>query len=100
MNDFRVRVLISIQSALLGLVTPNLRGVAVAAHEPSIRLRFVFENDPSDDDRENVSLAETYVIADFEDFVSVEAICGWVPVSKPLRLEAGEEGVYMRKESD
>ncbi|WP_308797711.1 hypothetical protein [Agromyces silvae] len=95
-----MRVLLSVQGALLGLVTPNLRGVAVAARKPTIRLRFIFENDPSEDDRENVALAETYVIADFEDFVTVEADCEWVPMTTRLQLQDGEEGVYMRKESD
>lgn len=61
-------------------------------------MRFIFENDPSDDDREDVSLVETYVIADFEDSVSVDAVWVWLPAPFPRDLEAGEEWVYMRKE--
>ncbi|WP_308797701.1 hypothetical protein [Agromyces silvae] len=100
MMSFRVRVLLSVQRAMWDLVTPNLRAVAVAAQEPNIRLRFMFENDPSEDDHENVSLAETYVIADFEDSVSVDATCVWLPVPVSRDLDIGEEWVYMRKESD
>jgi hypothetical protein len=99
MSDFRVRVLLSIQRALWDLVTPNLRAVAVTAREPHIHLRFMFENEPDDDDREDTSLAETYVIADFEDSVSIETDCVWLPVSLPRDVEPGEEWVYLRKES-
>lgn len=98
--DFRVQVLLSVSRALWDLVTPGLRAVTVAAREPSIRIRFIFEDEPTDDDREDASLAETYVIADFDDSVSVSATCSWLPAGVPRDLEAGEEWVYRRKEPD
>ena len=57
--EFRANVLLSLQSSLWGLVTPNLRGVAVRADYPLVTARFIFENYPAEDDFQNVSEAET-----------------------------------------
>ncbi|GAA5001091.1 hypothetical protein [Actinopolymorpha pittospori] len=97
--DFRVSVLLSVQRGLWDIVTPNLRGVAVLARYPDVVVRFLFEDDPGEEDRENVSEAETYVMADFLDEVSVAAQAEWVPASLPRELKSGEEWVYLRKES-
>jgi hypothetical protein len=96
--EFRVRVLLSLQRALWDLVGPSLRGVKVAIEYPAVTARFLFENEPTDDDREDVSLAETYVMADFLDDVSVEFTAEWVPLSESRDVLAGEEWVYLRKE--
>ncbi|TFF12829.1 hypothetical protein [Cellulosimicrobium funkei] len=96
--DFRVRALLSIQRAIWELVTPNLRGIAIACSYPAISARFLFENRPTEEDCENVSLAETYSIADFGDEVVIEFAPVWLPCSMSRALEPGEEWVYLRKE--
>ncbi|MGW8567144.1 hypothetical protein [Isoptericola sp. NPDC055881] len=48
--------------------------------------RFLFENDPTDDDLEDVSLAETHVIADFHEDVRVEFTAAWSSVSESRDL--------------
>lgn len=97
--DFRISALQSLQSALWDVVTPNLRGVAVRIEYPMIHARFLFENEPTEDDRENVSEAETYAIADFHENIEVVFEPVEVPVSEPRELEAGEQWVYLRKEA-
>lgn len=97
--EFRTSVLLSLQRALWDVVTPNLRGVAVRADHPRITARFLFEGEPSEDDRENVSLAETYAIADFSTEVEIEFTPVQVPVAEPRDLHPGEHWVYLRKEA-
>lgn len=97
--DFRVTVLLSVQRALWDLVTPGLRGVAVLARHPEVAIRFLFDAEPSEEDRENVSEAETLVIADFLDDVVVAAHAECVPTTVARDLKPGEEWVYLRKES-
>ena len=47
-------------------------------------------------DRENMSEAETYAIADFTEDVPVSFEAVWVPASEPRELMTGEEWVYLR----
>lgn len=96
--EFRVSVLLSIQRSLWDLVTPNLRAVAVKAEAPVVAARFIFENDPTEEDRENVSEAETSTIADFHEDVVVTFSPVWIPATEPRDLEASEHWVYLRKE--
>jgi hypothetical protein len=72
--EFRVSVLLSLQRALWDLVGPNLRGVAATFDYPVVTARFLFENDPTEEDLEDVSLAETHTIADFPEDVSVDFV--------------------------
>lgn len=97
--DFRISALLSLHRSLWDLVTPNLRGVAVQIEHLRVNARFLFENDPTDDDRENVSEAETYAIADFNEDIEVVFVSTWVPISEPRDLVPGEEWIYLRKES-
>jgi len=97
--DFRVTVLLSVQRALWDLVTPGLMGVAVLARYPEVAVRFLFDAEPSEEDRENVSEAETLVIADFLDDVVVAAHAECVRATVARDLKPGEEWVYLRKES-
>lgn len=56
----------SIQRALLGHVTPNLRAVGVNLEENTKSvLTFYYDQEPSEDEQELASLADTEFIADF-----------------------------------
>ncbi len=68
--EMRVRVLLSMQRALLGAVTPALRGVAVTWNEHRISARFVY--DASGDYVDLVQETETQVLADFDDDVTTD----------------------------
>ncbi|MEU4454559.1 hypothetical protein AB0F44_24725 [Nocardioides sp. NPDC023903] len=97
--DFRVSVLLSMQRALWDLVTPNLRGVAIRIAPVRVEARFLLENEPTDEDLENISEAETAMMADVRNDVAVSFTASWVPNSLPRDLEQSEEWVYLRKES-
>lgn len=61
----RCEVLLSLQRALLGEVTPNLRAVTVAFTGDSIHFEAFFDGPIGDEEREAMSLVETEVLADF-----------------------------------
>jgi len=65
-GELRTRLLLSMQRALLGAVTPNLRCVYVRLADKKIYSVFVYEKEPSVVERDAASLAGTEVIADFE----------------------------------
>lgn len=94
----RAAVLLSMQQALRGLVTPGLRAVAVRWDGGVIAARFLFDHDPGEEDRADLSLAETRVVADFTPEHAVEFTANWLPRPMALLLNEGEEWVYLRKE--
>lgn len=53
-EQLRTRVLLSIQRALLGMVTPSLRGVAVTWGDSAINARFIYDADDRAQSRELV----------------------------------------------
>lgn len=95
--SFRVEVLLSLQRALWGMVTPALRGVAVQIDYPRIVIRFVYATQVPDA-AEISDDVEAYVSADFLPPVSVESTTVVQDVGIPLQLEAGEEWVFLRRE--
>jgi len=70
------KVLLSVQRALLGTVGPNLRGVAAAWDGDEVRVVCYFHGPISDVDREEMSVAETEVMADFLDIDMPEKMNG------------------------
>ena len=84
------------QRALWDTVSAGLRAVAVRISDHSIDARFLFDHEPDDDDREDVSLAETSVIADFPAEVKITFRVDSSP--GPRTLSAGEQWVFLRKE--
>lgn len=97
-KDLRVSVLLSMQRALWDVVTPGLRGVSVAHQDGGIAARFLFDHEPTDDDREDVSLAETSLFTDFPDGFDVTFSAARVPVAEQRALLDGEYWVFLRKE--
>jgi hypothetical protein len=96
--DLRASVLLAAQRALWDLVTPNLRGVAVLVTPSRVVARFVFEDNPSELDEENVSEAETELMADVPFGVEVMAVAEASPPPRQRVLRPGEEWVYLRQE--
>ncbi|MFC8798498.1 hypothetical protein ACFT2C_12260 [Promicromonospora sp. NPDC057138] len=94
----RATVLLSLQRALWDVVTPGLRGVTVRIGESTIEGRMIYDHGPDATDREDCSLAETYVIADFPADVAVSLDAVAVVPPDERMLLAGEEWVYLRKE--
>jgi hypothetical protein len=97
--DMRTGVLLSMMRALWEQVTADLRGVAVShegsEQQGSIGARFLYEGEIGELQATCVSLAETYVIADFPPAVSV--VFEAVP-NAARDLLPGEGWVYLRWE--
>lgn len=91
------RLKLSIQSALLGAITANMRNIAIDINENKIILYFFINGEISDDDRENISIIETEIIADFEDEFDIESIIKRIDSPELIVLERGYS-VFQRKE--
>ena len=65
MSYNRVTLLLSIQGALLGSVTPNLRMVTAEGDDEEIRLIFYYDGEISEDDYEMADIAATEIISNF-----------------------------------
>jgi|SRR5687767_4055921 hypothetical protein len=73
--DLRVQVLLSIQRALVGTVTPNLRLVVCSWSDSAIEIRAIYDGPPTPDEVEEMSIVETNVIADFPSSMSIQVRC-------------------------
>ncbi len=65
--EIRVRLLLSVQRALLGIVPASLREVACGWDCTEVKLRFVFDGEIDPDDYEAAQIVGTEVIADFSE---------------------------------
>jgi hypothetical protein len=93
----RCEVLLSLQRALLGEVTPNLRAVTVNYDDTSIHFEAFFDGAISDDEREGMSLVETEVLADFPAVHKVTHEV--IRMDAPAMIPKDRIWVYFRKES-
>ena len=95
--ELRYEVLIAFQSALLGMVTPNLRGVSVNWNTNHIGGLFIYDGEISEKEIEIVSDVEGEVVSHFLnhtiELVSKEG-------SRPIELDHFSIGdwVYRRFE--
>ena len=85
-----------LQVALLGEVSPALRGVAFGTGDRDIRIAFYFDGPVSEEDRESASCVVTEVIAAVpEDFNVSEEV---IRIDVPGRLPDSEAWAYRRRE--
>lgn len=98
--DLRRLVLLSLQRALLGMVTPDLRAVEVWVDGRRVRGRFAYDGDIDEAREELVREIETLVIADLEDDVIVEFDAEAVPVPEPVAFVRGSDYCYLRREAE
>ncbi|WHP32245.1 hypothetical protein QMG90_04745 [Trabulsiella odontotermitis] len=96
-SDLSSYVRLSLQRALLGNVTPNIRAVVVELKNKNISLLFYFDGEPNDDDEELVSVVETEVIADFDEDFVIEAIATRLDYPQPIKNTNGML-VFLRNE--
>lgn len=77
--QLRVQPLLSIQRALLGEVTPNIRVVTAQIDSSTITLRWLIDGEISENLRCDLSVVGTEVVADFakheivEEFIRCDA---------------------------
>ena len=96
--EYIKRLKLSMQSALLGAVSENMRNITVDICGNKILLCFFIDGEVRDDDKENISIIETEVIADFEDDFDIETIIKSIDCPEPIILSQGYS-VFQRKEN-
>lgn len=99
MNEIEIRnlLLVSIQRALLGMIYPSIRGIAVGFEGlEKLKVIYYLDREPIEDDYENISEVVGEVCADI-DFEEVEEICVCAKESFS-KLDNLVSWVYIRKE--
>jgi hypothetical protein len=91
----------SIQRALLGAITPNLRGVACGVDSRLISIDFFFDGPFSEDDHERCEVVASEVISDFTDFPDLKISTNVLeyPAPQPMKTKEGNFWVYERFEA-
>jgi hypothetical protein len=96
MNIEPGELILSANRALWGVVTPNLRRVAIHCEEKLITLSFFYDNKISDAEEELALDAVAEVIADFPDDFDIKDEL--VQIAFPNRLSDKGYTVYHRHE--
>jgi hypothetical protein len=96
--ELRQRVLLSMQRALLGEVTPDLRGVTAGWDTTRLDAIFVYDGVVTELVTEAVAVIETQVIADFFPELAVRFVAVRSPVPSDLNHFARRAWVYRRRE--
>jgi hypothetical protein len=95
--EIRRKLLLRFQTALLGMITPALRGVAVSWTDRTIVGRLLFDSDVADNEFECASDVEAEVAAAFPDHeVGIKAET--YPHPRPMIERGLDAWVYRRKE--
>ncbi len=83
--ELRGRVLLCLQTSLLGMVDSNLRAVTADWDPHTIRVRMYFDGEVTEAQMETASDIEGEVMASFPGFkVSVQAHCAPIAVKPPM----------------
>lgn len=90
-------ILLSIQHALLGKVTPNLRAVFVTIENEIIHYFFYYNSALSEEEEELASLADTEIIADFP-LPEYKTDCTVIVLPYPNEIVQRGSCAYMRYE--
>jgi hypothetical protein len=97
-TDFNNYFKLSIQRALLGNVTENMRAIMAELSENNIKLFFYYDGEVHENDEETVSEIETEVIADFDEDCNFDVNIIRLDYPNPIKKSSGF-CVYLRKES-
>jgi hypothetical protein len=89
---------LSVQAALLGHITPNLRAVYVQNKDDINRLVFYYDNPPSEDEQELASLADTEFIS--HSSYDYETACDVLTLPYPAWIPKDGVCVYLRYEGE
>ena len=95
--ELRIRVLLTMQSALLGAIGRNVRAVVCQWDFDSIHVRSIFDGEISIADNELMDDVEVEVISHFPD-AAVSVGCVRDDAPGRIYLEEGEVYVYRRFE--
>ena len=96
-NELRIKVLLSLQVALLGEITHNIRGITCVWNISLITIHCYFQGEINADDKESMECVETEIIADFTEH-EVNLECKRLDLPKPLNPHTLSAWVYRRRE--
>jgi hypothetical protein len=94
--DRKHEVLVSVQQALLGEVSPLLRAVTVDFDATTIRLKCYYDGDVDPTDRESMSQVETELIAYFPESHSI--VVDVIAKNYPEPIPKGVIWAFFRRE--
>lgn len=86
----------SIQVALLGHVTPNLRAVSIQIKDKKVKTFFYYDKTPSEEEKELANLADTEFLVDFPTSVKTDFEIVHLPT--PINFPKDHMLVYLRYE--
>ncbi|WP_269507236.1 hypothetical protein [Burkholderia sp. IMCC1007] len=96
-NEFRIRLLLALQSSLLGYVSANIRAVSCAVEGEDITVQVVFDGPIADSDRDAMDEVGSELASHFEHEL-VDMHCIRIDVPQPFRDSSLELHAYQRKE--
>jgi hypothetical protein len=94
----RGEVLLALQVALIGAVTPKLRGVTCGWTSGQVEVLAIYEAEPDEVEAELMSVCETEMIAYLPSDVRVQQSLRVVPPFRPINLHLLEAWAYRRWE--
>lgn len=97
-SDMRIRVLLSVQRALLGQIGIAVRAIVCRWAKDKIHVRTVFDSEINDDDAEAMSEEKTEVLADFPSQVEVCFKLERCDYPASIKHDIDEVAVFQRME--
>lgn len=95
--DFQATVRLSLQIALLGMITPNIRAITCGWDSITINVKFIYDGDFSDNDADLAEEVASEVISSFPDYM-ISTKCISVPSPSSFNEELLSHLVYRRRE--
>lgn len=97
-NVFPTELILSVNRALLGEVSPELRAVLVRKSKDNIYIKTIYDGDISAQDRESSSIIATGVIADYPENCHVIEECIRLDAPEKINCPEGWHLVFSRRE--
>lgn len=97
-ENFKLRLLLSAQRALLGEIYPEIRAITVGFRNRQLQIIYYLNRVPIEIDFESIGIVSSQIFSDFSfDFDSVDEECKYYQNSL-TELRDSNFLVYMRKE--
>lgn len=97
-EEVNIDIALSLQRALIGAVTPNLRGVTFGWTYHRIVVRFIYDGEVTIEDLVDAGSVASDVIADFLPPCIIDQECLRFDYPRPLELLVLRDWAYRRKE--
>jgi hypothetical protein len=95
--ELRTTLLLAFRLALLGEITPNIRGITCGWNEQEVIIKYYFDGSFSEEEQENMECVATEVISHIPDR-NIDVECRRIDSPESLQNHKLNEWVYLRKE--